>query len=198
MTENRQTSGLDRTLAGGEIADDRAVLTSTAFHEAGHAVIAVLEKLSVVRVSIEPGDDTLGHITYDTLRFDDKFRESRGLDRIDHAEWEILQLGCERWRAEANARTVLAGEIAERLHAPDVPRSNGADRDLHRFSLWLIELTLDRAERDVYSQLLRMQTERQLRKYWRAVECVAGQLLERRAMDREQLVAVIAPICARC
>ncbi len=171
-------------------------LTSTAYHEAGHAVIAVLEKLSVIRVSIEPCDEMLGHITYDTFHFNDEYCAARGLERIERGEREILQLGWERWRGEANARTVLAGEIAERIYAPDAPRSNGADRDLHRFSLWLIELALDRGEREVYGQLLRMQTERQVRKYWRAVECVAQRLVERKTIDGAELVTMMGPICA--
>ena len=171
-------------------------LRSTAYHEAGHAVIAVLEKLSVVRVSIEPCDEMLGHTTIDCFHLDDEYREVRGLHCIERAEWEILQLGWDRWRVEANARTVLAGDIAERIRAPDAPRSNGADRDLHRFSLWLIELTLDLEERAVYSRLLRMQTERQLRKHWRAVECVAGMLLERRTIGGDELVETMRPICA--
>lgn len=84
-------------------------LRSTAFHEAGHALIAVLETLTVIQVSIEPGEDTLGTTTFDCFRLTDDYLAGR---QIAHAEWEILQLGCARWRAEANARTVLAGDIA--------------------------------------------------------------------------------------
>ena len=169
-------------------------LRSTAFHEAGHAVIAVLEKLTVVQVSIEPGEDTLGTTTLDCFRLTDDYRAGR---QIAHAEWEIFQLGCERWRAEANARTVLAGEMAERLFDPALPPSGGADRDRHRFSLWLIELTLDRDERDLYARLLRLQTERQLRRYWDAVERVAGLLLNHGTIDGGTLVNAMTPICAR-
>lgn len=78
-----------------------------------------------------------------------------------------------------------------------MPSSGGADRDRHRFSLWLIELTLDRDERDVYAQLLRLQTERQLRRYWKAVESVAGLLLNRGTIDGGTLVNAMTPICAK-
>lgn len=76
------------------------LLWSTAYHEAGHAVIAITNKISVSSVSIKPGPSSCGRA----------FCRNPLSGRKPEADARISS----RWRMERESKVLLAGVIAER------------------------------------------------------------------------------------
>ncbi len=116
-----------------------STLEATAFHEAGHAVIAVLTGRAVSRVSVVPQDDALGHVRYLTSLINEQgFPESAlPLDTAEEweraTEWEKRE-ATRRLRAEGRLRAAilacLAGPLAEAIHTDsDQMASVGAEQD---------------------------------------------------------------------
>jgi hypothetical protein len=77
----------------------------TAYHEAGHAVIALHHNVPLHGVSIIPGEDSLGAVEPDNPVY--------GIDR-----WEALDVRRWRWAWETQFCIVMAGARAQRLVAP--------------------------------------------------------------------------------
>jgi hypothetical protein len=62
-----------------------------AIHEAGQAVVAFFQHQRIVRATIIPTTDTLGHVLHAPLKFADRgmFDESlRGIDRAEKRIWQ--------------------------------------------------------------------------------------------------------------
>lgn len=146
-----------------------------AYHEAGHAVIAMLQHLPVDRVTIDPNGEALGHAEHDTFYMTEEEGDNSGI-----VEWEQI-------RAEANARVALAGEIAQRMHDQNSVDPEHAASDRAKFSDCLLRLSADESEREAYAHLLRLQTENKLRTNWGAVERVAELLLIHTTIDAKAL-----------
>jgi ATP-dependent Zn protease len=101
-------------------------LRATAFHEAGHAVMAYLQRVPFRQVSIVPDADTLGHVLFGG------WPEWANPDSGDYRERAAYDYFMRR------ARVSLAGQIAEGHHLGKPPRSGMysdncqvADRALH-------------------------------------------------------------------
>ena len=139
----------------GDRIEVTAEATATAYHEAGHAVVALAVGRPVHKVSIRPKADWLGRC---------EFRKGVFRPSDDWLEDEIL--------------IALAGLAAEARHTGTYDR-DAAGRDLryvrrlavHRAS----ERTLDRFERRMLAK-----TENLLAAEgnWAAVELIAGELLK--------------------
>jgi ATP-dependent Zn protease len=100
----------------------RKSLESTAYHEAGHAVIAVAEHILVKHVTIRPGGDAWGHISRRNLIENDEDRLQRYLPREIRvmlaglaAEWRFT--GRNNFRG-ASADFNAAVDLAIRVYRP--------------------------------------------------------------------------------
>ena len=130
-------------------------LVATAYHEAGHAVVALALGRPVHRVSVRAVMDRLGQC---------EFKKGRHQPTDDWVEDEIL--------------ISLAGLAAE-ARATGVYERGGAARDL-RFARTLMlqrasERSLDRYERRMLAKVENLLADDGV---WRAVELIAAELLK--------------------
>lgn len=152
-------------------------LWSTAYHEAGHAVMAWHERVRLTSITIEPDGEFLG-----AVRHADLFRGVRlDADRSDRA----------RLRVERRVRVCLAGGIAEKPFNPKGYRrwSCGAD---HEQALDALEhLCRSAAEVEAWCRLLDIQTQYALDLHWPMVEGLAGVLIERSTLRGGEIEKMI-------
>jgi ATP-dependent Zn protease len=128
---------------------------ATAYHEAGHAVVALALGRPVHRVSILPNSERLGQC---------EFRKGLQKRSEDFIETEIL--------------ISLAGMVAEARHTGRYDHG-GADRDLRYVRKLALERASDRAVDRLERRML-AKTEYLLSDdaNWRAVEQIAAELLK--------------------
>ena len=133
---------------------DRPYCTSTAYHEAGHAVAAMILGRPVESVSIEPNRQFLGFCRFQK----GVFRPSK-----DWLEQEIL--------------ISLAGLASEAMHSGEYAWG-GAARDLQYVRRLAIqragERQAERLERRLLAKVENLLAEEE---HWRAVELIAAELL---------------------
>jgi len=128
---------------------------ATAYHEAGHAVVALALDRPVLKVSILPGGDLLGQCQF-----------AKGVHRPkdDWVEREIL--------------IALAGMAAEARHTGTYAR-DGAARDLKYARKLMLqrasERSLDRYEKRMLAKVENLLFDEE---HWSAVERIAAELLK--------------------
>ncbi|MBA2625825.1 MAG: hypothetical protein H0U89_09495 [Acidimicrobiia bacterium] len=147
-------------------AEDEA----TAYHEAGHAVVAVTFWRSVVRVSIERDESTLGRVEH----------RPRGAAFRPDVEVD----GRTRRALDVDIVIGWAGPLAEERFTGQF-NEPGAQRDLDRgFDCTLYITQGDTEEAGAYLEWLRFRTLRLMREplLWPQVEGVAAALRERREL----------------
>jgi len=130
-------------------------IEATAFHEAGHAVVALALDRPVHRVSIEPNQDRLGQCEF-----------GKGVHRQsqDWLEREIL--------------IALAGLAAEKQKTGTYAW-NAAERDLRFVRRLTLQRTTERsAERLERRFLAKVESLLADEGHWRAVELIAAELLK--------------------
>jgi ATP-dependent Zn protease len=152
---------------------------ATAYHEAGHTVMAYIVRRAFRRVSIVEEEDRLGHVLYAKWRADfdpdavDEDRARRGLEKA--------------------IMTAQAGEVAEHIFTK---RHNwqGARGDL-QLETDLASYLISDMEDELPASLkwLRIRTRNQLLVpfYWRAVEDLAAALLEKKEMSSREARLII-------
>jgi hypothetical protein len=135
-------------------------VTLTAYHEAGHAVVALLHDRPVHRVSILPNQERLGEC---------KFGKSVFRPSEDAVEREIL--------------IALAGLAAEARHAGKYALE-GADRDLRYVRRLVLQRKSERAA-PRYEERMLAKVEALLadEAVWQAVELIAAELLKHGAIS---------------
>ena len=154
---------------------------ATAYHEAGHAVVAWRLGFKVRRVTITPGEDHDGFAEHDS--------PLRGIhldiDNSDRA----------RLRAEKAIMICLAGTLAQRRFAPRSVRlwQGESDRDLATDLALRINGSGEAAT--AFLAWLNLRTADLIEAAWDSVEALAGALLEHRTLDaRAAKAAMDAPI----
>ena len=155
--------------------DEQLKRETTAFHEAGHAVMAVTMGVAVRSVTAVPDEDAWGRTIYE-WEFFGKEKEPHPRDRVP------IQ---------------LAGNEAERLHYgrrfSDVNRMLGIgdvdEVDQERALEDGIYALSDEDEEDVwvYLERIRKNTRRKLRDCWPLVEAVAKRLMVCRSLSATEL-----------
>jgi len=169
-------------------AKARAVpIENTAYHEAGHAVVACRLRRPFRYVTIEPESDSLGHVR--------KYSWARTLEKTKE---EGASPAMQR-RLEHDILMMYAGPHAEAKHTGRQNR-RGASHDnanavsmgglLHDYSSVVLERYLDylwaRAEELVRGPFL-----------WRLIGAVADDLLQRRRLSKKQVRETIARASSR-
>lgn len=161
----------------------RTALAATAYHEAGHGVVAWRLGFKVRRVTIEPGKDHDGFVEHDSplrgVRLD--------IDGSDRA----------RLRAEKAIMICLAGILAQRRFAPRSVRQwhGEADRDLAADLALRINGSGEAAT--AFLRWLDLRTADVIESAWDSVESLAAALLERRTLDAHAAKAAMDTPIAR-
>jgi len=143
----------------------------TAYHEAGHAVMAYFLGVRLKKVSIVPGKDYVGRLLHGKIL--------RG---------RYIELNS-RNSMEKNALVALSGDIAQKHHAP---RSrSGASKDHEEaFSMATMVNTSPEAT-DAWIKWLKIRAEDTLKLRWALVDAVAWELVKKNELDREEILAVL-------
>lgn len=150
-----------------------------AYHEAGHAVAAYIVRRRWQYATIEPTDDSLGHIRY--FPAPATFHPDADEDTRT------------RYRLEQYATTALGGVVAE---AKLIGSHNwvGASADLRQAVDWLDYLSSGPDETGAYVGWMLERTRGLLRQehWWLAVEHLAAALLVHRRLDYRRCRQLIA------
>ncbi len=160
-------------------ARQKRKLQSTAYHEAGHAVVAFLLRRRIIRkVTIVPEGDTLGHIC-------------RSVDKGFNPEWDT-GLEAER-KLKKEIMICFAGDVAEsilRKRAPRVEKSSSDTGSVVDLALYLLG---DPVEVGLYLSWIVYHTKNLLRRpaHWAAVEAVALSLLEKKELNQKEVYRTI-------
>jgi hypothetical protein len=155
-------------------------LTSTAFHEAGHAVMAIVLRRRWRAISIEPDEDAYGR-TY-MAKLGERFRPDIEVNTRT------------RITIEREVMIFLAGPEAERLKTGR--RNNvGARHDYQCVGILLGYAVGEQDEFAAYLEWLRCRTANHVRQpmFWARVELLAQCLLDQRRMTRHEATALVLP-----
>ncbi|MDP9378743.1 MAG: hypothetical protein M3Q29_01085 [Chloroflexota bacterium] len=162
-------------------------LVGTAYHEAGHAVLAWRHGRNLQRASIVPDseEETLGHVLWDTPN---SFRQ-----RLDSIEWH--DPGDLRMRQQVEERIIeyFAGDIAEekKIGIRDLV---GAERDHHNALNLATYMTGSIEQTELFLAWLGERARAEVDRWWVAIEAVAEELLRQRVLSGERVFAIIADV----
>lgn len=155
-------------------------LLATAYHEAGHAVIAWLLGVRFRRaaVTIIPDRDSKGRV---------KHHSTLKRLRPDVDDSDRIRLGIEK-----TAMIAIAGEAAQRRFRPMSRRTWHAAQDYHNVSE-LLSRVLHPKELAPYLKFLQIRVNLMLDRpgAWQAVEAVAEALVRQRTLSADEAAQVI-------
>lgn len=139
-------------------------LELVAYHEAGHAVVSVVERRPIISVTVEPGDDYLGRVLNSPIgqSFNPEIDSGRRT----------------RARIEAEIRICFAGCLAESKLLGKEVRA-GAEQDLEIASNLTTYVTGSVEETSAYLEWLIVATRQLIAqtRHWKAIETLAAELL---------------------
>jgi len=179
--ESEQTDVRDVSMA---MRQRVSALEATAFHEAGHAFLAVERRLPLRYVTIEPNEDSLGHIR--GKAWPESFRPDINADRQTTK------------RLEDQVLMVMAGGVAEYLRTGR--RNNvGASGDFHQAVdiagyLHPDETVLSAYLKFVDAYLVSMLSPVEWKNYrWSMVERIAEALLTSTTLTPSEVRRLVSP-----
>lgn len=164
-------------------------LQATAYHEAGHAVMALLLKKRFSMATIEPGEDFLGMVAYSGLQA----WESR-TELLEYGSFDDLGAR-DRSFLERDIMVSLAGPVAEAIYlgAADVAVHLGGRGDYQKI-LDLVTRFMAPDEAQPYVKWLEERAKTRLENpiSWRGVTAVAECLLEEKTLTRNRVKSAVA------
>lgn len=158
----------------------RKRLVKTAYHEAGHAVAALVKTVPYKYVTILPDEESqsLGHILQDG-----KF--------VDYAALEAGELTPTKLnRIERYLMVLLAGGLAEKGYSGRYNQI-GASSDRYKAADIALSLEGDGEGASLYLGLLNHRTKAVIGNHWRDVVTVAEALLSRQTLTSEEVRQVV-------
>ena len=161
--------------------------TTKAYHEAGHAVAAiVLCSGRITTVSIRPNKtfETRGHVLLNHVRL----VEAQNIN-TPQEEWSEMVLR----NTEMHVMIFLAGEAAQRLHSPRSVRLWHSLSDWEK-AMEMLRLVIPEADIHARSTALMQATKELLQKNWAAVQAVAALLIEREELPGDEVEYVVREI----
>jgi hypothetical protein len=166
----------------------QAELRRSAYHEAGHIVVAHLDGVPFSKATIIEGADFAGRVTMNSVS------AAAALRRVERASYGDFSLR-DRERIEAHTRATLAGGLAELrlIGEPDNRWKVGISHDDARVFDFLNAMSRSPAQTETYSAWLtqRVTDELQLPHVWRCVEAVAAALQVEGTLGRARLLELI-------
>lgn len=157
-----------------------------AYHEAGHAVVAWTQSLTIYSVSIDANQREAGYVLHqDGLHSGDLVFSPRS--------------GRARLGAERNIRVALAGAIAQRFFAPASlnEKHNSNDRAAVETLLEALHGEANRNLIDAHHRLLEIETELLVSKNWPIIEAVASELIRHKQLTGARVSGIILAINSR-
>ena len=150
-------------------------LKRIAYHEAGHAVMHVLEHIPFRHVTIVPDEESSGHV------------HGNPQPKSFQPEWDN-STRMER-RAEALVRIDFAGQVAEQILRGRKSWKQGSQCDLGNAVDMLCYLAGGGDTLDAYLHLLLLETRNILQQPWNwaMVEAVAAALLRRKTLSAREV-----------
>ena len=152
-------------------------LLATAYHEAGHAVIAFHEGISLTSASIIKSDGWDGMVHYE--------------NPFGRSNFETTRSDANRLKAERYARATLAGYFAQRKFDRRTVRSWHAHSDRHKAADIMEYFVASDLELNAWLRLLEIQAKQILEIRWPDVRALAMQLMERKKMNGRQIRACL-------
>lgn len=164
-----------KSTAPRPLAPRRPEIT-TAYHEAGHAIVAWGVGARLHRATIDPGADYLGKVMHArTLKAGTWYAND------DRAQLLIAR----------EIKICFAGALAVKRAFPGSCWRSGAEGDYHHAADLILHVYMDQRDQFLWSSLLARATERLLERYWYAVEAVAAALSTRRTLSGPQIKCII-------
>ena len=157
---------------------------ATAYHEAGHAVAAIENRVKLIRVSIIPDDDSSGRCNY-------TYPEWKGSpDSENNSKW--------RYRLEKLAIGTLSGMAAEGLYLGHDPE-DGYEDDQHRAICYLSYLTGSNEELGAYFEWIKRRARGLVRTpiVRLTIEAVAEVLLDKQVLSGTEVRAIRTVVLGR-
>jgi hypothetical protein len=153
-----------------------------AFHEAGHVVAAYFLGVRIKKVSILHNKDFVGIVIHEKV--------VRGLaPEIDTSVLRNFN------RMENLARIALAGDIAQKIHAPR--SSDGAGLDRETVANIAFRLNGSPGAAGAWIEWLKVSVKDMLTVRWPFVDAVARELARENALNKEQIEAIFTRLGAR-
>ena len=152
---------------------DERDLLATAYHEAGHAVVAFHEGIRLTSGTIIPTVDFDGMVIYASPFGRSNFGSSRS--------------NADRLKAERYVRATLAGHLAQRRFDRGSLLECHADLDRHTADCILSPFTTSERELSAWLRLLGIQVEQILEIRWPWVKALAKELMEHKKMSGRQM-----------
>lgn len=153
-------------------------LTSTAYHEAGHAVLALSLKRPFTKISIEPVGDRLGSVTlehHENIETDPISRTKTGFSIL----LEDAIISC----AGGLVKERLTGEI-------DWHKGSWGDSVNVGKSVLYISLATDETWEQCRHRIMDL-ARHQVNKYWQEIEVLAAALLSKTVLDYHEVLEII-------
>ena len=157
-------------------------LHQTAIHEAGHVVVAHAVGARVHRVTIKPGRDYLGRVRHGKLFSEAEYYAADDLAQVKFAR---------------HVKIALAGGLAEKRAFPRSRWRDGTGPDFHVVADLVVLMYHNDKARYHWLQLLTIETETLLERYWSPLELLASELIAVETLSGAQAVHVIRVARAR-
>lgn len=155
-------------------------LEKTAYHEAGHAVVAYCLRRRFAEVSIIPADDTRGHVG----------RPGNAIEGLD--PYMDAESARTRNRIEAEIMVYFAGGVAEWIFSGRHGKGTGRDDDA--VITFAEHVVSSHDELEAYISWLWIKTRNLLSEdyCWAAVQALAKALLEQKEIGHRQARKIIS------
>jgi hypothetical protein len=169
MTKGKSEKPIESTQA------NRGVLYyPPAFHEAGHVVVAYFLGVRFKKVSIIHNKDYVGIVIHEKV--------ARGL--APEIDMSLRNFN----RMENLARIALAGDIAQKKHAPRSSDGAGLDRETVADIAFRLNGSPEAA--DAWTEWLKISVKDMLTLRWPFVDAVARELARENVLNGEQIEAI--------
>jgi hypothetical protein len=152
----------------------------TAYHEAGHAVIAYLLGYKPQSVTIVPTLDTAGHLV---IHGDPLNGFQLDIDHSDEA----------RLRVESAITICFAGPIAQKRHNPRSWRKVHGQWDYDTIAELGLRVCGSSEQATAFIRWREIVAREMVQAQWLRIALVAGQLLERKRLSHADLEAIMVP-----